>query len=431
MYYQRFSFNPRAGEPSARRAPDYDAYAYALPEDFPVFYDVDRGALHKPSLLYLTGKASLPIWRRGGNWASETVKTYADDLKPFIDFCGELGLRDNEIDDDHGLEYAEHLLDRRIVATGEALAVGTRLQRVNRAGAMLSEARRNGLVDCDWHMPSLRAIVSAYGADTLGLSGPREAKRKHRSFLLVNEFEDICLELGPLPSERMEGDGRSSRPRLSSEMAVATGTRAVETACLQSTHFTGFEIPEGEGWVPVHITDTKNMVPRDILVPFSAVRELRLYIGGERDAAQSAGRGRCDYVPSNRLFLNHANAIRGPGNPVTPATISSDFRQAVLDANYFIELEVKGPHGPTVIRIPKFHYHSLRHSFAMWLYALFAIEPHDPTQGLRAEPWVRVAARLGHEDPETTQRYYVKLSGALEVQVSELVYAAHRAMIYA
>ncbi len=430
MYYQRFSFNPMADERYARRAADYDARAFALPEDFPIFFDVDGGALHMPSLLYLTEKASLPIWKRSGNWASDTVKTYADDLKPFIDFCGELGLSDNEIDDDHGFEYAEHLLDRRIIDTGEALAVGTRLQRLNRAGAMLAEARKYGLVDCNWDMQSLRLVVSAYGADALGPSGPRDAKRQHRSFMLVDEFENICAKLGPLPSERTEGDERSSRPRLTSELPAATGTRAVETACFETTHFTGFDIPDGEGWLPVHITDTKNMIPRDILVPFSTAREIRLYVSGEREHAESAGRGRSDYVPSNRLFLNHANAIRGPGNAVTPATISSDFRQAVLSANYYFEIVVMGRQGPTIIRVPKFHYHGLRHSFAMWLYALLAIEPHDPAQGLRAEPWVRVAARLGHQDPETTQRYYVKLSSALEVQVSELVYGARRAMIH-
>ena len=431
MYYQRFSFDPFADNRSARRDPSYNPRDFSIPEGFPVFFDVDGAALHLPSLLFLADKAALPIWERGGDWAEDTVKTYADDIKPLMDFCSELGLADDEIDDDHGYEYAEHLLDRRIADTGEALAVNTRLQRLNRAGAMLADARIRGLVDCDWDMPALRAVVSAYGADALGASGPRDAKRRHRSFMLVEEYESICGKLGPLPSERAEGDDRSCRPRLSSEIAAGTGTRAAETACLDVAHFTGCDIPDGEGWLPVHITDTKRKVPRDISVPFATAREVRSYIELDREAAYQAGCGRADFVRSSRLFLNEESAIRGRGNAVTASTLSDDFRRAVIAAGYFLELEVVGRDGPRTIKVPMFHFHSLRHSFAMWLYALMAVEEHDPEQGLRAEPWVRVAARLGHQDPETTQRYYVSLSGALEVQVAELVYGARRAMIHA
>ena len=430
MLYQKFRFNPRADESRAALARIDERRDHALPLGFPFYFDVDRGLLHKPSLHLLASKASLPVWKAGGPYAADTVETYADDLKPWLDFCSELDLRDDEIDGDHGAEYAEHLLERRIARTGEALAPNTRRQRLDRAGAMLDLSTDRGWSDCRWDMAGLRAILSAYGSNALGPKGPRSLRARHRSFMLVEEYEEVCMHLGPLPSEREAGATRSARPRLTSEAAATTGMRAVETAGLETGHFTGFDIPDGEGWLPIHITETKNKTPRDILMPFSTAREMRGYLVGEREASVSSGRGRADHVPSARLFVNDPASIRGRGNPVTPGTISADFRDAVVKADFVFEVPVVGREGPRVVKVPTFHYHGLRHSFAMWLYALLAVDPNDPSDGLRAEPWVRVAARLGHADPATAQQYYIRLSGALEVQVSELVRGARRMMIH-
>ena len=395
-----------------------------LPDGFPFFGDPDTGQPHMETLHFLASTAGLKVWRETGIMGTK-VETYASALKPFMDFTAHHRATFPYLDQGHLDDYIDFLLSRRKEADGEAIAPTTRMQRLNVALRAIRFSDKAGWTNVQADETALRAELKAYGSMLVGPKGPRWERRRRRPFLLEQEWLEIAAELGPLPSERTEDDFRPTRARVSCETIVTTGIRSMEAEHLETTMFTGAEVPEGDGWVTVQLEITKSGEPRPILVPFATVREIQAHVATDRERAIAKGRSRANYVPSNRLFLHHATARRSAGDPTSAATLSDDFRAAVLRADHVIRVEMPSPDGPVTIVVPRFHLHGLRHTFAMWLYAKRVVEMGDK------EPWLHVSARLGHQQVETTMDYYVTLADALEVQVADLVGGALGAMISA
>jgi integrase len=424
MDYALLHYSPSAYSIPDLEGVDFELLSRALPQGFPFFADLDTGEPHKETLHFLAGAAGLKSWRESGVLGSK-VETYANDLKPFMDFTAHHCTPFAGLDQGHFEDYLDLLLARRKEADGEALAPHTRRQRLNTALRAVRFSDSKGWSNVRADETLLRAELTAYGSSLIGPKGPRWERRRHRPFLLEHEWLELLPFLGPLPSSRAEGDLRPTRCRVSSELVVSTGLRGMETEHLETRMFMGADVPDGDGWIVVQLEITKGLEPRPILVPHATAREIQEYVRTDRAWAIAKGRSRADFIPSDRLFVHHVSARRSSGDPITAPSLSDDFRDAVVRSGHVITVEMPSAEGPFTIVIPRWHLHGLRHTFAMWLYAKRVVELGDK------EPWLHVSARLGHVHVDTTTTYYVKLANALEVQVADLVGGFIGAMINA
>lgn len=229
------------------------------------------------------------------------------------------------------------------------------------------------------------------------------------------EVAKIFKQLGPLPSER-ENDPRPSRDRLIGELALNTGMRRDEISNLTYEQIMRL-CPERSlknGACLLRITKTKGLRPRYVEVPNWLVDELRLYAETERADSLNARRG--DAKPAYRFFLNGRNAKHNAGWAVKNDTIDRQFRNAVIAAGLMNDVVRFDPATSEqyVTEEPKFTFHALRHTFAIWrYYAEFAAGVH--------EPWKIVQALLGHKSLATTLAIYLRPCAVFESQVSDVV----------
>ncbi len=193
----------------------------------------------------------------------------------------------------------------------------------------------------------------------------------------------VLKSLGPLPSERKddgEADPRPSRDRLAAELGACCGLRIDEVAKLR-VHQIQDLCPANWGVhdlgenVHLHLTETKGLYHRRVILPTWLLKELDLYVQGERkqaiEAAQRlAGTRKARPRPANTLFVNSIHARANVGRKIDPKTISEAFHRAVLDAGLVVSVEKIDPDTgqPYLKSEAKYSFHDLRHTFALWTY---------------------------------------------------------------
>lgn len=242
--------------------------------------------------------------------------------------------------------------------------------------------------------------------------------------------------LGPLPSNQIEAnkpiDSRPSRDRLAAEIARTAGLRVDEVAGL-TVHQILDRCPSDwmlhnlGPFVSIRITRTKGDHPRTILLPTWLLRELDLYIRGERAAAvdrrQSLQSRTRKSTTAHALFLNGPLSRNNVGKPVQTYTLQAAFRRSVLEAGLTERITRVDPNTGKMYNTTEaaHSFHDLRHTFAMEIY-------YAEIRRGNTAPWKIVQSKLGHKHLSTTLKFYMNIVDSYEAAISDDMYAFTRSL---
>jgi integrase/recombinase XerC len=421
---------------------------FSLPEGFPfLVVESDKSIeIQEHVLLYLHEKFVRGKGRRG--WKKNTAEAYAYDLRDwfaFLEVCeddsdenSKAGKAWDAATEDDYINYRDALQDAVSPHTKQYLSHSTIRRRQSTVENFYKEAQRR-----DWYVGAFlktsefkKGRIRPADRDAMvHLRAGRETTREVSPYaeeigetgivhpLSKAEWRAIQRELGLLPSEPEEYF-RPSRDRLACELSLTTGLRVDEAASLTVHHIlklnTDYLLLSEEdreyGYIKLHITKTKRLKPRNVLVPCYLIPELVRYIDGERKAAVSAGKAysarhgkKCKEPDS--LFVNHVYPLQHAGNVIQPASLSHAFRRACKAAGVMKTVQeihaVADDEGNetkvSVLRRAAAHcYHDLRHTFAVTMY-------FNEVHNRNPEPWLPIKELLGHASVETTRDIYLKV----------------------
>lgn len=297
----------------------------------------------------------------------ETVQAFVSDMARAV-------LADDVADPDEGTPSDQSRSVLINLHSTPALAQNT----IKRRMATLSSFYRHALSTDK--LPFDRRTGSMAGSHPLELVRPIPLK-------YLSSFVD-CL--GPRPS-RWSGVG-TSRLWCCAMLAMIAGLRRIEVCGLDVDQIRSLKIDRRDRMFPhaILLRVAKGGRKRSIMLPTCLVEELLIYIDGERKASASSDDG-----PVQPIFANHAHARRSPHQRLAPATLSLDFRNAMLTADIRrMHLGFQYGTGPSL----KLHtFHDLRHTCACLLYLTY-FESQNP--------WLEVQNRLGHKLLSTTTDIY-------------------------
>ncbi len=420
--------------------------AAALPEGFPFLVDGDTGEVIEPVLMFLCSKHLARGRRR---WPRNTAQGQAEALKDFWRYLDAAQVAWRDVDEGDLTDYREAMLGMVSRKTREFLSDQTVRLRLTHVLSFYDWARNEGVYTgaqfSKREVRRIRPLDEDASAHTRGapptteraavLDGLDHAPGDPVQPFRRSDLQRVLRALGPLPSER-EADGtivdpRPSRDRLAAEMGVELGMRVDEVARLKA-----FVIQDlcPSDWknhdlghaVILHLTETKGLKPRRVPLPVWLLKELDLYIRGERAAAvekaaglRSGRRGK----PASALFVNGSSARANVGKDVTRKTIQAAFHLAVMDAGLVRRAVKTDPDTREQRREPeaKHSFHDLRHTFAVWTYL------EERKRG-NAEPWKQVQALLGHKNLATTLKHYLKIVPAEEAAISDSLWSHSRSI---
>jgi integrase len=418
----------------------------ALPSGFPFLVDAASGEVIEPVLLWLLSEH---LSNSRIRWVKNTALAQCDDLKDFYQYIDAAEVGWNMVDEADLVHYRdtmESIISRK---THEGLSPTTIRRRLVHVLAFYDWARSAGYYegpefnkrevrrlrrideDALAHTRSGRQTISKSALPPAANAISGAQARPFRE----SDLRHVLNALGPLSSRREEKNGhgidhRPSRDRLAGELGVVAGLRVDEVASLQAHQILdlcphSWDSHDLGAAVVLHLTNTKGLRPRPVFLPTWLLRELDLYIRGERAeamelATQSTRRRR---KPTTALFVNGARARANAGKKVTTDTLHDTFHRAVLDAG-LVEHVVKTDPLTRKQRLEKeakHSFHDLRHTFAVQTYW------HELRQGNPA-PWKIVQSRLGHKNLATTMKYYLAVVDAFEAAVSDRMFAVARSI---
>lgn len=413
-----------------------DDRKFALPPGFPFLIDGDTSEVIEPVLLWLL---SVHFPRGREKWVKNTAMAHCNDLKDFWQYINAADIAWDAVEEADLADYRDRMQVIISWKTHEPLSDQTIRRRLVHVGAFYDWARKAKF----YHGAefSTREVRRLRRIDDDALAHTRRGKRTilQPAFLPSSrkidgdqvrpfrrsELRQVFDALGPLPSEReIDGqivDHRPSRDRLAAELGHKLGLRIDEVAGLEAYKILDLCPPSWEGHdlgpaVVLGLTKTKRLKPRNIELPTQLLRELDLYIRGERaEAVQVAARhGRKRGQVATTLFVNGSRAGPNVGKNITDDTIHDAFHRAVMEAGVIEHVTKTNPGtGEQRLEIEARHsFHDLRHTFAVETYQR---EKHRGNN----EPWKVVQARLGHSSLATTLKYYLKISDVFEAVVSD------------
>lgn len=395
--------------------------SFKVPLTFPFFHDEARELVHQPTFRWLASH-SLSTFEINRRWDESAAVNRAYAMQQFLDVTSTVGCEFEEGSAGAFRLFGDGLLNRINERTGDHLSSDymSRLARYVAEGYAYTNAAGYTSVDLD-----ADAVILALSDDDLDIPedgagfGVRLRRQIRRKAMTEDEWKSVAAELGPLLTSGWAATMPSMRPRLTGEWGLQVGTRVAETADLPADDVMAIRLEphDVEGHVTLTLTETKGRWVRDAIVPKTLIHASQYYHGTERRMAMDVLKSRVGaaFVESRSLFVNDLGST-GAGRSATSATIQSDLRAAVRAAMLCDPVKIPVRGGGTIeVWIPRFTYHSLRHTFAVWLYHARKFRLGDP------EPWLYIRARLGHRHLSTTLDSYLDLGRMLEPQIGRII----------
>lgn len=368
----------------------------ALPTGF--YFIVDRRTSVPISDVYdfLTAEHVSLLGRPKLRHQSNTSKANAEDLVDLLLFANEIKTPLAEFSDELLQQYADSMNQVQSPQTSRNYADRTIIKRVSTAKRLFYYLQENGRLKNRFSIKKvLRGGLEQFviAPDVHVPKTPAtDALAKHIATEVVDE---ISRCLGQMPSEQGEGP---SRDRLLFAFLLSTGARISEALSLKCSDLPLRKIDKEDPLASCHVSVVaKGGSSRKLIVPIWLLKELSIYIAGERADAVLAARGEARH---DQVFVNHAAARSAPGHPLTANNFRKIMRHAAMRA--------VGGEGSTSIPSP----HACRHSFALWQFVLEA-------RAGNPDPAKKVQAYLGHANRSTTERTYLNASLLLEEALSE------------
>ena len=196
----------------------------------------------------------------------------------------------------------------------------------------------------------------------------RTSEPRCRRPFLVAEWRAFVAALGPLPSQREQGDFRPSRDRLVAEVGRTVGLRVEEVVRLTRRHFEAI-VPDPRApflHYPIVVAG-KDGTLLPVAVPAWLVGEIHAYIKGERRRAITRlPRGNAD---PEALFVQ-GEGSRTPGRPLSVRRLQQVVEESCLVAG-LREVSLRRSHdgkGTREVVRARHSFHDLRHTYAVWTY---------------------------------------------------------------
>lgn len=206
--------------------------------------------------------------------------------------------------------YANFLVTNLSYHTGRERQAGTITHKLSTIYNFYRWTNAAGLTNVKWDTASVRSQYARAGRER------REAcDDKIRPFS-IDEMRSLMHALGPLPSDRSDGNLRSYRDRLLFETGLMTGMRGEEICNVKASSIMAVK-PDAQkpnATMPLKITVTKRRKHRYVALPNSLIIELQTYIKKERAEAVGlrVGRGQKD---EGTLFVKPRHHDQGSADP--------------------------------------------------------------------------------------------------------------------
>jgi integrase len=238
----------------------------------------------------------------------------------------------------------------------------------------------------------------------------------------IPDWRRLIAVLGPMPSEQDERRTVSCRDRLMIEVAIWTGLRLSEVRGLTKYQFLSLvpdpDAPASYQALTVAKSTAKGKKERRIRIPNWLVGEINFYIEGERaDCFKVRKTSRRE--PSSLFVSTYGR--RWSGKAIGNRRIEQILEDAVVKAGLITVTPVEDAHTGKIVEKgrPKYSYHDLRHTYAVWTYWV-------ERQRGNSEPWKHIQAQLGHRHLQTTidtYLHYVEIFDGFErpVDVREIL----------
>lgn len=383
-----------------------------IPPGMPLLFTED-GEFVQEIHLYLLDRV---IRRKAAKPSLKTLHAYSEDLSNWWAFLESNDFEWTPIDEELIRDYAFVLQNTISEKTGRPYAAATISRRLSTVLDFYRWASSQGLASCS---PGFFEGVhgSQWPVDSMHLAHIINKRRKtskiirlvipdpaDRINILSEEQIAAVLDmLGPDLSGNLRKDKRPIRDRLGAEWSFLTGIRLKEVVGLTTRQVLGTvknaKLDNPAKLFKLRLTITKGNRPRTILVPAHLLKASVRYIETERKAAVELAATRDpQYKEPGELFLNGTDVNAAyAGSPLQGKVLSQHFSDAVI-ACHLIE-NISTTRG--TITIALFHFHDLRHTFAVKIYSILE------KLGKR-EPWKLIQALLGHRYLSTTIKTYLK-----------------------
>lgn len=401
-----------------------------LPSGFPLVIDLASGVTFEPSLLFLYERyVKLKIEKEVKN----TLVAYAHDLKEWVQHLDHFELGWGEILVEDIVGFAKVMRATVSPVTGCLYATRTIKRRVStvvslyrwalksRYKDVVTEAARESLDEVFSDRSSLYLQIQADEQQHVSLILPAQARVILAS--MGKPASEIAALLPPKPWKQAVSATQlalvgSSRNRLAAEIAIKAGLRISEVCGLKLSQFQQFlgmrDLAETQ-MVKIKVKGKGGKI-REVDFSGDLVGQICEYINGERSCLEAV----LGVTASDTLLLNPISSGKYAGSKTTPRALQRAFAKACLSVGAFSTVKVNtfdragNIVGYAARQVPKFVFHDLRHTYAIWTY--YARKKNGDS-----EPWLYIQRQLGHSHLETTIRIY--LSGTLEFEahVSDLV----------
>lgn len=369
-----------------------------IPCGFPFLVSGTTGRVLEPAIAFLSAKYL--VRQMPGNpprmrHSPHSRTAAAADLNHFYDFLDAAHVVLEETDDEVIEGYAGSMLDQISLATGKTYAHQTVARRMSTLRKFLAWMQQEG------RLPHRLQLLNAPTDEARApfseslKSGRLDGELEPGETINVLTFEEaraVLHSLGPLPSQAKAR--RSCRDRLAANIALDTGLRRSEVASLKVSDVSKALARAPRANVPFAARSIrvvgKGRRARKVLFPIWLLRELMIYIDGERKVNVDAGQklfGR-RFTDDGALFVNGANAATRRGQACSGDTLYQAFHkvQQPLVADGTLQ--------------QSFRFHDLRHTYATWTWVKLKRDGHP-------RPSKHVQAQLGHAHIETTEAIYL------------------------
>lgn len=410
---------------------------YALPEGTHyLVQESDQTLMVIPAVLHFITSKFCPVSRRTRATgqarlmrAPNTINAVVRDLKDYWEFLLHIGKHWNEVSLQDICDYRDSMTFSVSPSTHQRYSRATVRRRLSSILSFYQWADRERLTDLKTDDQKIEVANRRTDSNMLAhLSTPAI----HRSTLLPRgthadrdlikamtpeEYRRIALALGPLPSEDLNIK-YPCRDRLAAELSLQTGMRIDEVCNLTTWDILNFAPDEKRptAYQALRITHTKGSKPRDVWIPNWMISELQIYIRNERLEALLAGR-KCGLVKDPiYLFLNSCKAKANAGRRYKADSLDDSFRKAVIKTGLVEKIEKLDPGSGAIYSAsrPRYTFHCLRHTFAIWRY-------YEAKAAGSSESWKLIQTLLGHASEETTKNIYLRPSLSFEAIVSDRI----------